>query len=169
MSATISIALGLARFVPLAAKWLIGEKAGEAAQEVLNIAEKVTGRTGTDAEKALAADPALQLEFKKAVLANEASLDGLYLKDRQDARARDVELKKNGYKNKRADFMIAVVGVALVVVVVLLWHNPDIPSGIVAIFNMMVGACLKMLGDAFNFEFGSSRGSKEKDLLLKDR
>jgi hypothetical protein len=41
--------------------------------------------------------------------------------------------------------------------------NADMKPGVLAIFNMAIGYLLKMLGDAFQFEFGSSRGSKIKD------
>lgn len=161
----ISIGLGLAKFVPLAARWLVGEKAEEAAKEVINIAEKVTGRKGEDAEAALKADPSLQLQFKEAILKNEASLDRMYLKDRQDARARDVQLKQMGYKNVRADVMLIVIGIVLALDIYFI-ATANLKPEVLAIFNMMIGACLSMLGDAFQFEFGSSRGSKEKDFKL---
>ena len=44
-------------------------------------------------------------------------------------------------------------------------RTAEIAPGVLAVYNMAIGALLKMLGDAFQFEFGSSRGSKEKDLL----
>ena len=128
------------------------------------IAESVTGKTGENAENAIAADPALQIAFQQKILDNEMAMNKMYLDDIHDARQRDIEIKKSGYKNTRADIMVIVVGVALVVNIVLLWHNPNMPEGIIAIFNMMIGALLKMLGDAYSFEFGSSRGSKEKDI-----
>lgn len=84
--------------------------------------------------------------------------------DRMDARARDTKLRQAGYKNTRADVMIVVVAFALCLDITLL-SLYDLKPEVIAIFNMMVGALLKMLGDAFQFEFGSSRGSKEKDLL----
>jgi len=158
-----TLAFGLAKFAgPVVAKWLGGDKGAEAAQDVIAIAERVTGRKGIDAESAIAADPKLALQFKSAVMDNAKELDKLYLADRQDARDRDLKLHEMGYKNKRADIMIIVVGLALCLDIFLLSYF-ELKPEIIAIFNMMVGALLKMLGDAFSFEFGSSRGSKEKD------
>ena len=168
----IGLALGLAKYAgPVVAKWLGGDKAESAAQDIVNIAEKITGRKGGDAEKAISADPVLALKFKQAIMDNQESLDKLYLEDRQDARKRDLELRKLAYqnpnfvyKNTRADVMLAVVGIALCLDIFLIAYYPDMKPEVLAIFNMMIGALLKMLGDGFAFEFGSSRGSKEKDL-----
>jgi hypothetical protein len=43
-----------------------------------------------------------------------------------------------------------------------------ISGEVLAIFNMAIGALLKMIGDAFAFEFGSSRSSKDKDAAIID-
>lgn len=160
----ITIALGLAKIVPLAAKWLGGDKTAEAAQEVLTIAETVTGKKGNKAEDAIASDPNLAIAFKNRLIESEEKLDRLFLQDKKDARQRDIELRKLGYRNARADLMIIVAVVALVVNIYLLATNPTLPQSIIAIFNMMVGSLLTMLNSAYQFEFGSSRGSKEKDI-----
>lgn len=159
----LTIGLGLLKFAPMAAKWLGGDKAEEAAKNVISIAEKVTGRKGEDAEKAIAADPALALKFKQDIMANEAAMDAVYLKDKQDARNRDLELRKMGYKNKRADIMIAAAAIVLIADIYMLYANPEMPDSVIAIFNMIAGSVLTMLNSAYQFEFGSSRGSKEKD------
>ncbi len=62
--------------------------------------------------------------------------------------------------------MLALAFGALVTIVVLINGNASIKPEVLAIFNMAVGALLKMISDAFQFEFGSSRGSKEKDLQM---
>ncbi len=160
----ITIGLGLIKFAPMIGGWLFGDKGEEAAKKVVKIAEQVTGKKGAAAEKAINASPELAMKFKTAVLDQQIKLDKLYLADRQDARERDLKLRELGYRNVRADIMILVVGVALCLDMWLLWANPSMPSGVVAIFNIVVGALLQMLNAAFNFEFGSSRGSKEKDL-----
>jgi hypothetical protein len=161
----LPIALGIAKTIPSIAKWLGGDKAEEAAQQIVDIAEKVTGKKGDEIEEAIRTNPELAFKLKQEIMANEYSLDKMFLKDRSNARKRDIELHKMGYRNIRADIMVLVAGLVLALDITLLWLNPDMPAGIVAIFNMMVGALLAMLKDAFHFEFGSSRGSKEKDLL----
>lgn len=161
----ITIGLGLAKFVgPTVARWIAGDKGEEAAKDVISIAEKVTGRKGVDAENAIASDPKLALKFKNAVLDNETEMNKLYLADKQDARKRDLELRKMGYNNIRADIMILAAAVVLIVDIYMLYSNPNMPNSVVAIFNMIAGSVLTMLNSAYQFEFGSSRGSKEKDI-----
>lgn len=84
--------------------------------------------------------------------------------DIQSARARDIQIKQAGYHNFRADVMLLAAFASLVTVICLINANEEIKPEVLAIFNMSVGALLKMLSDGFQFEFGSSRGSKEKDL-----
>lgn len=93
-------------------------------------------------------------------------LDEAYLKDRQDARSRDVKLKQAGYANRRADAMLVMAFVSFIVIVYFAWDGRlDMPDQVFALLNMAAGMILGMIKDAFQFEFGSSRGSKEKDLL----
>lgn len=164
----LSIALGLARFVPEVIGYFAGDKAEDAAKDVIKIAERVTGKAGPDAEKAIAENPELALKFKIAVLDNKVEMDRMYLADRQDARKRDVELRKLGSRNTRPDVMLICASIILCLSIWMV-ANLGLEGEVLAIFHMMIGALIKMLGDAFQFEFGSSRGSKEKDLLLKGR
>lgn len=92
-----------------------------------------------------------------------ADLDKAYLADRQNARSRDTSLRQAGYHNYRADAMLALAFASLVTIIFLINGNAAIKPEVLAIFNMAVGALLKMISDGFQFEFGSSRGSKEKD------
>jgi hypothetical protein len=85
-----------------------------------------------------------------------------------DARARDVELRKaTGGRNVRADIMVVAAAIGLLAcVLVLVAFRQGMPGeavGIISTVAGIFGACLK---DAFSFEFGSSRGSKEKDEAL---
>lgn len=159
----VSIALGLGKYIgPKVAQWLGGDKAEEAAKEIIGIAEEVTGKKGTEMEKALAADPNLAFEYQKRVMAHEKLLDKYYLEDRQHARDRDVNLRKLGYKNIRADIMLVLVAIVICLIITLL-ATQELAESVITIFNMLVGGCIAMLNSAFQFEFGSSRGSKEKD------
>lgn len=71
----------------------------------------------------------------------------------------------NAYsKNKRLTLMVigAAIGLAFCLII-LTTYKGDLPGEVVGIISTvagMFGACLK---DAYSFEFGSSRGSKEKD------
>ena len=93
-----------------------------------------------------------------------------YMKDRQDARWRDVAMTQAGRRNFRADIMVISAACGLVLCLVSLGHySEELPGeavGIISTIAGIFGACLK---DAYAFEFGSSRGSKEKDAALLDR
>lgn len=176
----LTVAMGLAQFAPQIIRWISGnEKAGDAAERIVSIATEVTGEpSGVDAFKKMKVDPALAMEFRRAVMANETELDKLYLGDRQNARNRDVELAKAGYRNKRADIMVAMAAVGTIgglVAMLLLGYlkakHPDaIGEGVfgallaqLATITSFFGLCLR---DAFQFEFGSSRGSRDKDEII---
>ena len=83
----ITLAMGLAQFAPQIIKWVTGSpKAEEAAKQVVDIAQVVTGRSGNEALEALQFDPRLALDFRKAVMDVGVDLDKAYLQDIQHAR-----------------------------------------------------------------------------------
>ena len=164
----ISIAMALSQFAPSVVKWISGsDKAADAAYTIVGIAEAVTGKSGADAVAAMQADPAAVLEFRAKLVAIEADLDRAYLADRADARARDIEIIKAGRNNTRADLMVAgAVAGLLGCLAALTVFKGDLPGeavGIISTVAGIFGACLK---DAFQYEFGSSRGSAEKSELM---
>lgn len=167
----ITIAMGLAQFAPAVIRWVTGSQQAEAAATaVVDIAKQVTGTaTGPDALAALQADPALQLQYRQAVMAQEADLDKAYLADRQDARKRDVALAEAGLRNRRADWMVICAALGLIaclsVLILLKGQLPGEVVGIVSTVAGIFGACLR---DAFQFEFGSSRESRSKDLTISN-
>lgn len=82
----ITIALGLAQFVPQITKWITGsDKAEQVAQKAIDIAQTVTGtQSGDAALSALKADPALVLKYREAVLAQELSFQALAVQNASD-------------------------------------------------------------------------------------
>ena len=168
----LSGALALAtEFAPGLIRHFAGEKAGKVAEKVVNVAQEITG-TGTpdDALKVLREKPELALAYRQHMAGVEVELEKAYLADRQDARARDVAMRQAGHRNTRADLMVAGAGAILIAcLVALVSYRANLPGeavGIISTIAGIAGACLK---DAFQFEFGSSRGSKEKSDLLAKR
>lgn len=166
-----------------AAPWLgslLGGKVGESAG---NLVASVLGCKPEPKaiEEAIAADPNALLKLKQAEMDHKVTLEKLAFQEKQldaeldiehrridtediqSARQRDIKLKSTGYRNTRADIMILVAFISFVLICWMINTNIGIRPEVLAIFNMAVGALLKMIGDAFQFEFGSSRGSKEKD------
>lgn len=167
MPPLIALAAQLVPFLlPKVAKALGGEKAEKVAESVVDIAEAVTGKKGQDAVEAVKANPETALAYLKAQMDQEWRLEELVVDDRKDARLRDRAFIAMGKWNFRADLMVLGSVVALCYIVNEI-AGTEIKPEVLAIFNMAVGALLKMLGDAFAFEFGSSRGSKEKDEALR--
>jgi len=161
----ISIALGLAQFAPQLMRYFgAGEDSAAVAEKVVAVAQSVTGATTPEqALERLREDAQAQQAFRLATLQVDGQLEQAYLADRQDARKRDVALAQAGRYNYRADAMVigAVVGM-LACLVTLVWFRQGLPGevvGIVSTISGLFGACLR---DAFQYEFGSSRGSAMK-------
>jgi hypothetical protein len=165
----VSLALALAQFAPSLIKFFTGsDKAADVAGKVIDIAKTVTGAPdGGAALEVLKADPNKVLEFRQAALAQDADLTRAFLADVQNARARDVELHKAGFGNRRADVMVAldVLGLIACLLVLVLYREklPGEVVGLLSAISGIFGACLR---DAHQFEFGSSRSSQIKDATI---
>ena len=107
----------------------------------------------------------LELGIEKARQDLEAFKEEV--KDRDSARGRDVEFIKRGMTNNRANvmFFLAVCMVALLVWIV--WKDPNINEYVKGIFTLVLGRFLGYLDNIYSFEFGTTRGSKEKDETIK--
>lgn len=167
----ISTALALAQFAPQIVRWVTGsEKAEQAANTVVSMAKVVTGKTEADeAVAAIKADPALALQFQQAVMQTEADMDKAYLADRQDARKRDVEYVKAGRWNWRADFLATLSVAGLVLCVWFIARDAEMPERAVNAIMFVAGVLAAAVRDVYGYEFGSSRGSREKNDLLQRR
>lgn len=100
-----------------------------------------------------------QVELQKLALQQEQAR----LEDVQNARKRDMLFIQQGKSNTRANIMLAMAFIFATVVYALLAVMKDMPLEVVTALATAGGICLKMISDAFQFEFGSSRGSKVKD------
>jgi hypothetical protein len=165
----ISIAFGLAQFAPSIIKWITGsDKAEEAAQKVVDVAKVVTGKqTGELALEELRVSPDLVMQFRTQIANNEIELDKAYLADRQSARVRDMEFIKTGQHNWRSDILAFLAVGGLVVCVWFVARDAGLPERAVNAIMFCAGVLASAVRDVYSFEFGSSRGSKEKDDLLQ--
>lgn len=168
----LPIVLGLAQFAPQLMRYFgAGETSAAVAEQVVGIAQQVTGaQTPDEALAAMRANAEHQAQFRSQLLAADVDLEKAYLDDRQNARARDVEFLKAGKINARANAMVLIDAVGLVgCLVVLTIFRKDIPGEVVGLISTIAsifGVCLR---DAHQFEFGSSRGSRDKDVLMAKR
>lgn len=129
----------------------------------------VAAITGTkdpkEALERLEADNALVIQLEEMAQKEMQ----IHLENTKDARNRDIEMRKLGHKNQRADIMVGVAFICLCFMIWAIWSKDNIPGEILSIFTMAIGAVLKMLSDAFQFEFGSSRSSKDKTIHLSQK
>lgn len=158
-------------FAPAIIRHFAGDKAGEVAESVATVANKLTGKDILieqglkETKEALRKNPELLVQFEKDMAQIDFATEQAYLEDRQNARARDVALRQVGDKNWRANIMLlaaflAVTAIALTLAI----YKPD---GIIVGFMTTIGGMFaRNIGTAFDFEFGSSRGSKEKNQLF---
>ncbi len=140
--------------------------AGTVAAQVVDIAKTVAGVSDPEeAARVIEADPEKAVQFKLAVVEQETDLERAYLADRQGARDRDIAMRAAGQQNMRADFMVVLDVIGLIACLVsLVFFKDSLPPeavGLISTIAATFGLCLR---DAHNFEFGSSRGSRNKDL-----
>lgn len=171
----------LSAIAPSVIKWIAGDDAGKVAEKVAAVAGQVLGNTDDPRTAFNALPPDKQAELRMALARIEADaeasrrqseLDVLRteIQDRMDARARDVALVKAGTGNLRSNIMVSGAFIVLIVCVgVVLAYglkNWALTGEAIAIVSTVATGALACLKDAFGFEFGSSRSSKDKDAVL---
>ena len=107
----------------------------------------------------------LELGIEKAKQDLEAFKEEV--KDRDSARVRDAEFIKSGTRNYRADILVFMAALAVAGMVYLVWKSPDLPEYVKGIVTLVLGRFLGYLDNIYSFEFGTTRGSKEKDETIK--
>ena len=90
----------------------------------------------------------------------------LATKDRADARGRDTEVTKAGKHNYRADAMFILAVAVIVGLVWAIWTEPGINEFLKGIVTLVLGRFLGYLDNIYNFEFGTTRGSQNKDSTI---
>lgn len=157
-------------FFPMLATKLAGKHGEDVARKAIDIAAKVANMPDTRDPRTLIAalhkDPAaaeqVRYEFEKL---NQAEHERI-LQDRSDARRYQIDIGPQGRKRGNIMLLVAAGGLALCILAVL-FPADDASGAKLALVTTIAGALLKMLSDAFAFEFGSSRGSKEKDAHIE--
>lgn len=92
--------------------------------------------------------------------------EDLATKDRADARGRDTEVTKAGKHNYRADAMFILAVAVIVGLVWAIWTEPGINEFLKGIVTLVLGRFLGYLDNIYNFEFGTTRSSQNKDSTI---
>jgi len=99
----------------------------------------------------------------------ERELEGFKeeVKDKDSARERDAEFLKAGTRNYRADILVLIAAVSVAALVYLVWDTPDINEYVKGIVTLVLGRMLGYMDNIYNFEFGTTRSSKQKDATIE--
>lgn len=142
-----------------------GSAAGAVTEKILSAAKAVFGTTDMSQIEAQVAADTSKLEMFRARVSAETEQFRLQVQDVQDARRRELELAqiRGNARNVRANLMLigAFVILTVDIAVIALYRN-SLPGEVLAILNIVAGGVISQIGQAFNFEFGSSRGSEQK-------
>jgi hypothetical protein len=144
-----------------------GEKSEKVAEIAATVARTVTGTVDNDsAVEALKTNPDKLVEYHLAMLAQATRLEELVYTDRQNARSRDVEYIKAGKRNYRADALVAIsVLVVLVIIGVVVWRS-ELNEFAKGSLTTILGVFLNMLTNAYQFEFGQTRKGEENQTKI---
>lgn len=166
----VPLALTLTQFAPLLTQIVGGEMPEKTAAKVVAVAKAITGTDdASNVVHVLKTNPQALMEFQRAVADLAVTEERMVLADRQSARGRDIAMIQAGRGSLRADVMVVAAAMGLLgcLGALIYYHNqlPGEAVGIVSTIAGIFGACLK---DAYAFEFGSSRGSREKDRQVSE-
>lgn len=163
MLPAISLISGIVQLAPALAKVFGANSAStEYAEKAAQIARVVTGSEDNDSALVkLTANPELLVEYQKALLEQETTLEELHGKDKESARLRDVEFLKAGTRNYRADFLVGISVVVVFTILGVVILATDLNEYAKGALTTILGVFLNMLTNVFNFEFGTTRKSED--------
>ncbi|MBL4753575.1 MAG: hypothetical protein JKY52_08305 [Flavobacteriales bacterium] len=167
----ISIGLSLAtKYAPGLIRRFGGDTAGDVADSLFSIGKRVTGLTNhEDIQRELDQNVALRAEFQKQAAQLDVDLEKAYLADRQNARQRDIAMMNSGKHNWRGDILAFASIAGLIAALAFAFFIPMESGPARDLILILGGALITIVKDVYGFEFGSSRGSKEKDAQLSRR
>ena len=108
-----------------------------------------------------------ELEIQRLEMQHELESFRLEVQDRESARSREVDfMKANGGKRDWLMGTVAIIGLMMMVGVIAALIFMTIPEGNKELAYMSFGSVLTIGGAIFNYYFGSSRGSANKDKMI---
>lgn len=87
--------------------------------------------------------------------------------DKSSARLRDEKFLVAGTRNYRADFMFVLAVGMITMLVWIVWKDQGINEYVKGIFTLVLGRFLGYLDNIYNFEFGTTRSSRTKDVTIE--
>lgn len=167
----LTIALALAEYAPQLIKWVTGnDKAEKVATIAVDVAKKVSGATsGEGALELIKADPKLAAEFADKIAEREADLEKAYLADMDSARRMQIEaLKQDDLFSKRFVYYFATVWSAFAMLYFTFVTFGTVSQSGQRMADTILGVLIgTVITGFFNFFYGSSARSREKDETIK--
>lgn len=160
---------------PTVASALGGPLAGAAVTaigELLGISEptqdkiKVAIENGSLTGEQVSAIRQLELKLKGEEEERGFRYAELEFKDRDSARARDSDIVKAGKRNMRADVMFVLAVAVICALVWMIWKDQSINEFMKGVVTLVLGRFLGYLDNIYSFEFGTTRGSQNKDSTI---
>ena len=165
----------LGKLAPTVASALGGPLAGVAVSaigELFGISEptqdkiKVAIENGSLTGEQISGLRQLEMKLKAEEAERGFRYAELEFKDRDSARGRDAESVKAGKRNYRADAMFLLAVAVIVALVYAIWKDPSINEFMKGIVTLVLGRFLGYLDNIYSFEFGTTRGSQNKDSTI---
>jgi hypothetical protein len=144
----------------VATKWL-ADKLSASSETVEAISDSLAGVSPETRIK-------LEQDFIKWHILEQNKMWELELKDKESARARDSTYVVSGTRNYRADVMFVLAVGIICGLVWIVWQDSNLNEYVKGIFTLVLGRFLGYLDNIYNFEFGSTRGSKAKDATIEN-
>lgn len=135
--------------------------------QLTDVVAKVTGTTDmNNAVTRIKQNREMELEVQRALLVAETAYWEQCIQDKQNARERDLAIQRLKGQNIRANIMLvmAMMGIVLSLGTLILF-KPILSAdgiGMLSAVAAVFGACLK---DAYSFEFGTSKQSPSQMLM----
>jgi len=162
--------LALAQFAPSILRFLGVGESGAPKSVLDKIEEVATSVSGAgsieEAVTIFASSQEKAYEFKIMMIANDLEMEKLYLADVNSARIRDTAFITNGKYNHRANIMFILAFAIVAWLFYIVWSDPNINEFAKGVVTLILGRFLGYLDAIYNFEFGSTRSSKEKDATI---
>lgn len=135
---------------------------GKMLSQLFNLAMKIASCSSVqEALDKISNDPELSLEFQRALMLAETEYLKEQLRDKQNARTRDLEIRRLHGANRRANIMLVLAAIGLILCVLSLLFFKTMLSaesvGVISTIAAVFAACLR---DAYSFEFGGTGSDK---------
>ncbi len=171
----------VADVLPPMVRFLVGDPAADSVKRTTDAATKIAKEVSRvvgqpvetpaqveEARAILAADPALLVQLRSELARVDAELARIEL-ERDKAYLADVQHARESQEQrgeKRGNLMLIAAFVSIIAIVALVALVENLNQTVLGFIIGIGGMFARNIGSAFDFEFGSSRGSKNKEQVL---